>query len=419
VPAAAEAGSPRASRVVLAAGLVLLVLSLIPPAATIGNAEQGDLWLYQWAAAKLWNGSVPYQDFNIEYPPYALAAFFLPSVFHPGGYGVTFAAGMLLVDVLVKLLLFFEGRRWHRGWLGLAPLALFALDGWAQSFLYLKRFDLVPAALVLLAVLAFSRGRTLRAGVFIACAAGVKLYPLVLVPVLAAAAWREKRLARFTAGLGLGLAPLAALSFFVPWWQSVFFQADRNLQAESAYASVIWLLHLTAGVPARWSWVHAWIDVDGPVAAALVQPAKFLLVAAVLASIAGAARRALRSPPRDAFGLAALLLCPLLALIAFGNVLSPQFIIWYWALLALALPASSPVAIAVLAAAGLLTAVVYPAPGYDTPAGLDLPRTIALVCRNLLLIGGWAMLCLGQLLQPRTPASEPAPATRRSRRSRR
>ena len=411
---ASDAPSLRTSRLTLAVGLALVAVSLIPLLVTIGDKELGDLWLYQSAAAKLWSGAVPYLDWQIEYPPYALPAFFLPSLFGPLGYAAAFAVEMLLVDVGLKLLLLFQARRWNRGWLGLAPLALFALDGWAQSFLYLKRFDLVPAALVLLAVLALSRGRALSAGVAVACAVGVKVYPLVLIPVLAAAALREKRLGRFAAGVGLGLAPLEVLGFFAPWWRSVFFQADRALQAESVYASVIWLLHLTVGLPARWTWVQAWIDVQGPVAAALVVPAKVLAAATVLGSVAGATWSAFRGPLRDASRMAALLLCPLMALIAFANVLSPQFLIWYWALMALALPAVPLSAIACLAIAGPLTALIYPSPGYDTPSGLELWRTVALVARNFLLIAGWALLVfdqVGQVVRWRLTESAAAPTS--------
>jgi hypothetical protein len=393
------------------AGLALLALSLVPVATTVGNTVLGDIYVYERVADQVHAGKTPYRDWSFEYPPYTIPAFLAPATLQlPGGYATAFALEMLLLDLLVKVLLLVEGRRSFRGWLGLLPLAIFSLDGWVQRSIYLKRFDLLPAALVVLAVLAFSRARPRASGLILALAAGVKVYPLVLIPVLAAAAARRKELGRLAAGLALGAAPLAILASAMPWWQSMTLQAGRQLQVESLVASAIWLLHLTTGLEAHWTWVNCWYDVTGPAARAAVLPAKVLFGATVLVSTATAAWRAWRAPPQSASALAALLLLPLVAFVGFANVLSPQYVIWYWALLALAAPAAPPAAVLILVATAPLTSLFYPSPHYDSAVGLELWRTVALTARNLALVAGWAMLYFGHGDRQRVLDGSPAPA---------
>jgi hypothetical protein len=411
LPPALPASSRRLGRATLIAGLALVALSLVPIAATVGNTTVGDIYVYERVAEMMHAGKTPYRDWSFEYPPYTIPAFLAPAKLQlPWGYVTTFALEMLLLDLLVKVLLLVEGRRSFRGWLGLLPLAVFALGGWVQQSIYLKRFDLLPATLVVLAVLAFARARPRASGLTLALAAGVKVYPLVLVPVLAAAALRRKELGRFTVGLALGAAPLAVLALAMPWWQAMTLQAGRQLQVESLVASVIWLLHLTTGLEAHWSWINAWYDITGPAAQALVLPVKALFGAIVLLSTASAAWRAWKAPPQSASALAALLLLPLVAFVGFANVLSPQYVIWYWALLALAAPAVHPATLLILAATAPLTSLFYPSPQYDSAMGLELWRAVALVLRNLALVAGWAMLYFGHGDRHRSLDGSPASA---------
>lgn len=375
------------------AGWLILAASLVYPLVTVWNSSvDGDCPVYREAASTLLSGAIPYRDRPLEYPPYALPFFLLPRLLSStaDGFVRAFAAEMLLIDVLVKLLLLTEGRRIARGFRGLLPLVVFAVDGWLQEYLYLKRFDLVPSGLVAIAMILFFRGRSRLAGAAIAAGIGVKLYPAVLLPTLLALAARQKTLRDFARGLAIGFVPLALVSFVLPWWRFLAFHAGRGLQVESIAASVVWWLHRIGVVDAQWAHTHAWYEVSGPIAEALRMPSKVAFAIAVLASAYVATRAVLRDPPPNISRGARRLLLPLLAFITFNTVLSPQYLIWSAPLVALAALEVTPAFPILMLSAAALIPLYYPGRAYYT--GLPLLPQTALLIRNGMLVTAWALL---------------------------
>jgi hypothetical protein len=376
--------------------LVATVVPLLPSLI----AESGDCRIYRRAAQGLLSGVLPYRDKLFEYPPYALPFFLLPQLLSPSevGFGVWFGIEMLAIDLFIKVVLLREARRSLSGWMVFVPCAIYALDGCIQSAVYLKRFDLVPSALVFGAVLLMVRGRALGAGAAIAAAIGVKAYGVLMFPPLLALAWRNGRARRFVAGAALGMLPLALLSLVLPWWRFGTTHVERGLQVESLAASVIWWLHLTSGAAAEWARRRAWYDLDGAWATATLPFAKAILLVATAASTAVATRRAARRQSWTGPALARLLLLPLVAFIAFNTVLSPQYLIWCFALLALGSIEARTIDIPLFLGAILATRFFFPSKEYET--GLLLPRATALLVRNVALVAIWALL----LLTPRPVA---------------
>src|SRR5205085_2358151 len=164
------------------------------------------------------------------------------------------------------------------------------------SYFYLQRYDIFPAVLTLASLLCFGRGWFGWAGAMLAIGGAVKLYPLLLGPILWIIAIHRSGGARFAAGVVLALLPLAALSFMLPWWRFLAFHGQRGLQVESLYASIIWLAHLLGPVAANWTSVKAWTEVTGPNAAALVPLAKLIMLSTTLGSVAFATWVAARRP---------------------------------------------------------------------------------------------------------------------------
>jgi hypothetical protein len=118
----------------------------------------------------------------------------------------------------------------------------------------------------------------------------------------------------------------------------------------------------------------------------------------------GASEPAVLSSPR----LARRLLLPLVAVIAFSNVLSPQFLIWYFPLLALCALEGGRRATALLVAAVVITPFFYPSREYNGP-GLGVVRATLLLCRNGCLLGAWLLLLREQLRS--RPVTPPAAST--------
>lgn len=366
--------------------VALLVLSMVPLVPTLWAHAVGDLSVY-FEAARAWlAGQTPYAEVRFEYPPYALLAF-APAALVSSTlrqFQVAFGLELLVVDVAIRAALLWTARARRGAW-AYAPFLAYAAVAQLQAFWLYKRFDLLPAGLTLAAVLAVSGGMATRAGAALITGIGMKVYPVVLVPLGLAHSGRNGSLRRFLAGAALAGAPLAALALIWPLFSAVGFHSARGLQVESLWASVLWLLRDWTGV----SWVHAAAsyEVQGGLASAVLRVALVVWVigtaAAVLLSV-----RPVDGPGPGAIAERALL--PLLALVSLGPVFSPQYVLWIATVAALVVePKRWRLAVAPLAAA-VLTRVIYPAPGYQT--GLSPALTSALVLRNLLLVGGLAWL---------------------------
>ena len=163
---------------------------------------------------------------------------------------------------------------------------MYTLATAALGHIILQRYDVIPAVLSVAAVLALSSGWAGVAGLMAAVGVGTKVYPAVFVPVLAAVAWRRssRKARQFAIGVGAGLLPLIALSWSVPWWRFANVHTHRGLEAESLWASALWLSHF-AGVPATWELASRWYEVTGPVADRLIAPARVVWATATLGSV--------------------------------------------------------------------------------------------------------------------------------------
>jgi uncharacterized membrane protein len=179
------------------------------------------------------------------------------------------AAGLVALLVTALLARRFGGRAWR--WALASPLLLYAFQNW----------DLFAIAALVVGLLAFERGRDRAAGVAFGLGAAVKLFPLVVVPPLAARRWidGDRRGARRLVASSLLTVVLANLPFVLadPWrwswayrfqsarqatWGSVWFYGLRiasvpvhgaagaltanTASALALTASIVWLVVCTA-----------------------------------------------------------------------------------------------------------------------------------------------------------------------------
>jgi hypothetical protein len=116
-------------------------------------------------------------------------------------------------------------------------------------------------------------------------------------------------------------------------------------------------------------------------------------VAAVLLALAVGGTAVLRSPrPEHALPLAGA--ATLLAAVAFGRVLSPQFVLWLLptAALAAAVPlARARLVTGLTAVAWLLTAVEFPYAYWDLGRDADGAAVALVLARNVVLVAAWAV----------------------------
>jgi hypothetical protein len=186
----------------------------------------------------------------------------------------------------------------------------------------------------------------------------------------------------------VGSSPLALAALLgLPWWRIVAFHSGRGLQAESLGGSLLWLFHRLGLAQAEWTWLEKWVEISGPSALAIRAATSLAFLGAVASSVALSAWFLWKIPAPSLGELARAALTPIAAALVFSSVLSPQFLVWLVGLAGLSMTDGRwRVPLLVLAATALVP-LFYPSGEYGP--GLELPRTLALVARNLLLLGTW------------------------------
>nr|WP_211194369.1 glycosyltransferase 87 family protein [Pyxidicoccus fallax] len=400
---------------------VALVVSVLPLALYAFSSRAGDLGLYFRTARAFLDGATPNQDFRFEYPPYALL-WFVPAAWLAGtqkAFVTLFGLQLTLFDAFIKWLLLSEGvRRWGRSPRAWVPLAVYSVASWVQSIHYVKRYDLIPAAFVLAALVALSRRRELLAGLALAVAVVTKLYPVVLVPLALAVCWRRggwSASRRLVLGLALGVLPLVPLSAFWPWWGFASFHVDRGLQVESLGASLLWTAHLLGWVP-EVAWVHstAAVELQGAAAEWVNRASRWVWAVGSLTSAAVGLWAVRHRAPERVEDLARLALGPLTAFVVLNSVLSPQYLVWLAGAAGLALLSGSRWPPAAIFLAAVLTRSIHIG---ATHSGTGPVFTGVLLLRNGLLLaaGCWLVREAWRSVAPsrtRVKAGAPPPCAR-------
>ena len=385
-----------------AAGLFLVSLTLLH-----WGWYQHDLILdtveYHRYGSAILDGQVPYRDFRVEYPPGALPAFALPAVGRPSFllYDRGFQALMALcgVGALAAMALALRALRASPDGTA-AALGFFALAPLALGSVILYRYDLWPAALTVAGV-AGVLARRERLG-FGALGLGIaaKAFPALVVPPALAYVWRTRgrREALVCAGMAAAVAAVVVLPFLAlaphGVWESIVRQSTRPLQVESLGSAVLLAAHNVGGLSLTMETSHGSQNLAGSLPEAVGAVSSALLVVAVLA-IWLAALRGSATPERLVRYAAA----SLVAFVAFGKVLSPQFLIWLLPLVPLVRGRRGIAASGLLGLALLLTQVWFPIRYWDL-VGFEAFPSWVLLARDLVLLALLAVLT--------APAREPA-----------
>jgi uncharacterized membrane protein len=361
-----------------------------------------DTPIYERYGAEMDDGRVPYRDFAVEYPPGALPVFLIPALGEPGSntYRLRFEALMAFLGeamvVCMAIALFALGAGWKRlaGALGFAAVAPLALGP-----VVLSRFDLWPAALTTAALAALVSGRLRLGHAALGAAVAAKLYPGVLVPLALAYVWRRsgRREALLCGGLLAGVVALAFLPFLVlapgGVWDSLANQADRPLQIESLGSGILLAAHQLFGTSITMSSGHGSQNLAGTAANVLAVLETILQGAAVVATwILFARGPATRERLLQASAAA------LVAFVALGKVLSPQFLIWLIPLVPLVRGLRGLTAAALLAAALVLTQLWFPYRYWELALHFGALQSWLVLARDLALV---ALLVV--LLRDRDP----------------
>ncbi len=339
---AASVSRPGGTRLPFAEVILLYPVALLVSALRSGLpwAPTGEPLRYFEFAGRILHGLVPYRDAPLEYPPLALVPWILPRLVSTDAYTY---AWLLAIQNAALATGIAVGLAWlaRHGWAATAPQIVLAtglilLLGAVDVVVWL--FDLLPALLVVLALVAAARERPGWAGVLLALGALVKVFPVVLVPVLLC--WylvegRRRAAARLLIGsvvtIGVVMVPLVLMAG-AGAFSFRDYEAARGAQLESVPASLAMLASILGGAATTLDHAFGAWQIEGSLARQLADVQALLLVAGLM-MLLGLCLVRFRQDARATGGIAPTRVvaygtaCVLMGLIT-SKVLSPQFLVW-------------------------------------------------------------------------------------------
>lgn len=242
-----------------------------------------DVTLYFNYARRTLSGEIPYADFRVEYPPFALVFFIVPALFcYPFGglerdlYACLFHTECFALEVATLWLCYKTLRKIYplaRSEIFTPRLIWYTLGGLAISLYLLQRFDIGATFLMSLGLYWFYDRKPGLAGAALGLGAAAKLYPAIALPLAMLYLWRyrgDKRSAlRVLAGFTIA-GIVSTLPFFVisPEGLLAFlkFHSERGLEIESTFATIVaaghylnlapaisYIDHNSLGITSQWS----------------------------------------------------------------------------------------------------------------------------------------------------------------------
>ncbi|HSD24196.1 MAG TPA: glycosyltransferase 87 family protein [Solirubrobacterales bacterium] len=316
-------------RATAAALVCALHLALFVP--TIGDWSSILVNDFAPQAKAIRDGDLPYRDQRIEYPPLSIPVLIAPAYVDDSTHGFVdgFMWEMLAFDlaVVAVIALALPGRRSRvLSALGVYTVGLVMLSGVILDRslidygpLALDRFDLVPALLVLAAVLARDRGRSATWSGLLSAGVAIKAFPVFLYPALLRGE-RNLRRVIVAGGIPLVLCAAAVLVMGDEFGSAITYHTERTLQVESLGASLFEIAHALGASGIATGVGHGGFEISASGATA----ARWISVVVGAAGylwLVWAGRRS-RATNFE-------LVCALLAvLVVFAPVLSPQFLLW-------------------------------------------------------------------------------------------
>jgi glycosyl transferase family 87 len=358
-----------------------------------------DTPIYQRYGDAVAEGQVPYRDFALEYPPAALPVFVIPSLLRSkhgdlAAYRDGFEAELLLcgsfaLAFMLSVLLRLEAGRARLALaLGLAAAAPLLLGS-----VVLSRFDLWPAALTAGALAALVSARERLGSGLLGLGLAAKLYPAALLPL--ALTWAWKRGGRREAVFCAGVFAAAALACFLPFLalsphgvlDAITRQTNRPLQIETLGAGFLLVAHQVAGLGITMDSNHGSQNLAGTLPDVLAAFQTVLQLAALVGVWAWFARG-----PATGERLVRAAAAAVCAFVAFGKVLSPQFLIWLIPLVPLVRGRRGLAAGGLLALALVLTQLWFPFHYWDLVLRFRALPSWLVLARDLVLVSLFAVL---------------------------
>ena len=356
-----------------------------------GGSLFADVQLYDWWAGNMQHGHFPINDDMWQYPPLAALVFILGYLIAPHTIGFVFLA--LAIDALLFYFLLEAGSESPKQ--NFLPATVWVSAGALIGPILLGRFDVFPTFFAVLALLFISKPSAF--GVNIAFGALLKVWPALLF--LGVPKNKFKNSFIWFVGIFVSLSILLTL-----WWPNSFSfitgQRSRGLQIESVGALPYMLWHqIATDMPIEFRYGAVEVVASGVNLVSLVIT---LIGLALLGQVAiWQYRNQLSKSSVAEIGIYVVSVS-----MVTSRVLSPQYIIWLFGLLAVC--ALNPVQnfmkiFSLISVSAFLGQLIYPFLYYGYMGGQIIPLIVQIL-RIITLL--WATYLMWSNIRSRlTPAN--------------
>jgi len=347
--------------------------ALLTTTGPFADIRVNDFFVYTTYADLMRDGALPYLDFGFEYPPLAaLPMLAMPSEFW---FGAIMLAGSLVAQWCAARL---AGARGELvAWLLVAQPILIGAS-------LRTHFDALAVALMLAGLALVVADRPVWGLTILGLATMTKLFPAVLVPGVLV--WLVTRQRDREVLWGLAAYVAVVLVIALPFAGSGLvdmarFHLERPVQIESSPATVLWALgdSYVTGTEMRPDRFKS-NGLDGGPAGAVQALFTVLMIGGLLAAIPLARRDLVMSAAAS-----------VLAFVALGKVLSPQYVIWLAPFAALVWARGAKAAGALIAAGVALTQVEFPRHYFDLVNG-ETWVVVVIGLRNAALVAALGVI---------------------------
>jgi uncharacterized membrane protein len=332
---------------------------------TIYKTPYSAVVVYFNYASQVLDGNLPYRDFSMEYPPFALVFFLIPRLFASTwqGFSGAFQTEVLIFDLISLFIIYLIARR-----LGKAPwklLTVYTLAFLAMGPIIGQQFDIFPAVLTLLSLYFFWRGHHKISWALLALGTMTKLYPVVIAPVYVFYYLRNRQyhnlattLATFILICLIILAPLLIISP-ESIQNLIVYHGQRGLQIESTYSALVMILSKLGLTNAATIFNYGSWNLSGSLADFLARASTVIL--GLLLLLAYWFIYSQIKPGKSQFTRLGAYAILLISITLFASkILSPQYIIWLVPLVPLVFNRFRYSICAVFIAIGAATYIIFP-----------------------------------------------------------
>jgi uncharacterized membrane protein len=381
------------NRIIATQAVILLIICLLTLRKMLGTH---DLNLYYRSSLYLLQGKLPYRDFDLEYPPFALVAFIIPRIFTLGltnnSYIYVFLFGLenIFFSIINAALLLNIISQWNSQRHQILAFIFYTLFAIIISPVMLWRYDLFPTLFTVLALVAVISFRPTFAGIALGFGIAAKLYPVILLPIFTLYYFANKS---YRAIFNLWLATVGTvLIIFLPFivtshgnfFYFLTYHKERGLQIESLAAGIIGLIHKLGFTEAKTVAGYGSRDIISPLSNVALGLLPWLLIIFYSVILVNSFYRFREerheNPVVQNKSLVAYSLLVLLIFIITNKVFSPQYIVWIIPFAALLKPRQLILMLSIC-----LT--TYMMMSFGSFRNLDFEKILWLNLRNVLVLG--------------------------------